>query len=250
MLGLTNKGHPQIADEPENGVQLQTPEIEEKGNAQPEIVFERVDLLLDFVTKRWREHWVTTDIWDGATLDLLIQRPFFLLVSVDAPVSLRWKRFTNRSDLTGYCLVSWLEWLTFYCRCRERRVNPPPLEEFVLWNDQHLYDRDIGRAYLTDRAQVRLFNSSSSLEELHVALEALNLADEQRLRPNWDQYFMQLAALAAQRSNCMKRRVGCVLVRERRVISTGYNGTPRHLRNCNEGGCKKISASFLPKALG
>jgi dCMP deaminase len=37
----------------------------------------------------------------------------------------------------------------------------------------------------------------------------------------------------------MKRRVGCVLVRERRVISTGYNGTPRHLTNCNEGGCMK-----------
>lgn len=37
----------------------------------------------------------------------------------------------------------------------------------------------------------------------------------------------------------MKRRVGCVLVRERRVISTGYNGTPRHLANCNEGGCMR-----------
>lgn len=48
---------------------------------------------------------------------------------------------------------------------------------------------------------------------------------------------MQLASLAAQRSNCMKRRVGCVLVRERRVISTGYNGTSRNLKNCNEGGC-------------
>lgn len=51
---------------------------------------------------------------------------------------------------------------------------------------------------------------------------------------------MELASLAAQRSNCMKRRVGCVLVRERRVISTGYNGTPRHLQNCNEGGCKEV----------
>ena len=49
---------------------------------------------------------------------------------------------------------------------------------------------------------------------------------------------MQLADLAAHRSNCMKRRVGCVLVREKRVVSTGYNGTPRGMRNCNEGGCK------------
>ena len=52
---------------------------------------------------------------------------------------------------------------------------------------------------------------------------------------------MELASLAAQRSNCMKRRVGCVLVRERRVISTGYNGTPRNIKNCNEGGCTRCN---------
>lgn len=122
-------------------------------------------------------------------------------------------------------------------RCWRRQLDPPELEKFVMWNDHNLYDKDIGRVYLTDKAQLRLFNSSSSLEELHSALQTLDLADEQRLRPNWDQYFMQLASLAAQRSNCMKRRVGCVLVRESRVISTGYNGTPRHLQNCNQGGC-------------
>lgn len=52
---------------------------------------------------------------------------------------------------------------------------------------------------------------------------------------------MQLASLAAQRSNCMKRRVGCVLVREKRVISTGYNGTPRGIKNCGEGGCPRCN---------
>ncbi len=116
-------------------------------------------------------------------------------------------------------------------------MDPPDLEKFVIWNDQHLYGKDYGTVYVTDRAQVRLFNSSSSLEELHAALDMLDLANEQRLRPGWDQYFMQLASLAAQRSNCMKRRVGCVLVREKRVMSTGYNGTPRNTKNCNQGGC-------------
>lgn len=54
---------------------------------------------------------------------------------------------------------------------------------------------------------------------------------------------MQLSSLAAMRSNCMKRSVGCVLVREKRVISTGYNGTPRGMRNCNKGGCKRCNSS-------
>ena len=53
---------------------------------------------------------------------------------------------------------------------------------------------------------------------------------------------MTLASLAAQRSNCMKRRVGCVLVSNNRVISTGYNGTPRNIRNCNEGGCARCNS--------
>ncbi|KAL4912126.1 cytidine deaminase-like protein [Aspergillus aurantiobrunneus] len=200
-------------------------DFELTGNARvdqaPLFQFETVGLLLDFATKRWQEHWVTTHIWDASTLDRFLQRPFFLLVSVDAPVSLRWKRFADR--------------------CRRKQLNPPNLEEFVLWNDKQLYEKDVGRAFVTDRAQVRLFNSSPSLDELHAALKTLNLADEQRLRPNWDQYFMELASLAAQRSNCMKRRVGCVLVREHRVISTGYNGTPRHLKNCNEGGCPRCN---------
>ena len=89
-----------------------------------------------------------------------------------------------------------------------------------------------------NEAEVKLVNSTSSLEGLHHSLDRLNLLDEERLRPGWDQYFMQLASLAAQRSNCMKRRVGCVVVREKRVLSTGYNGTPRNVRNCNEGGCE------------
>ena len=105
-------------------------------------------------------------------------------------------------------------------------------------NDEHLFDSKLGLAGLIDRAEVRLVNQTQSIEMLHETLRDLDLSNEQRLRPDWDQYFMQLASLAAQRSNCMKRRVGCVLVRERRVISTGYNGTPRNLKNCNEGGCQ------------
>ena len=114
----------------------------------------------------------------------------------------------------------------------------PTLDEFVLRNDDHLYNSKMGLACLIDRAEVRLVNNTQSIQALHETLRDLELANEQRLRPSWDQYFMQLASLAAQRSNCMKRRVGCVLVREQRVISTGYNGTPRNLKNCNEGGCK------------
>ena len=134
-------------------------------------------------------------------------------------------------------LVRW-KFLNKDARCSTRDEEPPSLEAFVIQNDSHLYDQQRGVAKLIDQAEIRLVNPGSSIPALHGALDELDLANDQRLRPNWDAYFMQLASLAARRSNCMKRRVGCVLVRERRVISTGYNGTPRNLKNCNEGGCR------------
>ncbi|HOF06110.1 MAG TPA: cytidine/deoxycytidylate deaminase family protein [Syntrophales bacterium] len=56
-------------------------------------------------------------------------------------------------------------------------------------------------------------------------------------RPSWDEYFMDIAALVARRSTCRRRQVGAVLVGDRRVLATGYNGAPKGLRHCLELGC-------------
>ena len=61
-------------------------------------------------------------------------------------------------------------------------------------------------------------------------------------RPGWDRYFMDIAQVAASRSNCSRRQVAAVIVRDHRVISTGYNGTPRGVRNCCDGGCPRCSS--------
>jgi len=60
-------------------------------------------------------------------------------------------------------------------------------------------------------------------------------------RPTWDAYFMNIAKQVATRSNCVKRKVAAVIVRDKQIISTGYNGTPRGTRNCNEGGCPRCN---------
>ncbi|OPY06863.1 MAG: tRNA-specific adenosine deaminase [Syntrophus sp. PtaB.Bin001] len=56
-------------------------------------------------------------------------------------------------------------------------------------------------------------------------------------RPEWDEYFTDIAALISRRSTCQRRKVGAVLVRERRILSTGYNGAPSGLRHCLDIGC-------------
>lgn len=58
-------------------------------------------------------------------------------------------------------------------------------------------------------------------------------------RPSWDEYFMTLANQVATRTTCIRRAVGCVLVRDKRIIATGYNGAPSGLRHCAEIGCMR-----------
>jgi len=56
-------------------------------------------------------------------------------------------------------------------------------------------------------------------------------------RPAWDDYFLDIVGIVANRATCVRRRVGAALVRDRRILSTGYNGAPSGLRHCLEIGC-------------
>ena len=56
-------------------------------------------------------------------------------------------------------------------------------------------------------------------------------------RPDWDEYFLDIAELVSRRSTCRRRSVGAVLVKERRILATGYNGAPTGLRHCLDLGC-------------
>lgn len=82
---------------PVQGVALQqeNPRLQQNKRCT-KTLFHDVESLLEFVTERWRERWVTTGICNEAMLKILLQRPSFILVSVDASVSLRWQRFKQK----------------------------------------------------------------------------------------------------------------------------------------------------------
>jgi dCMP deaminase len=61
-------------------------------------------------------------------------------------------------------------------------------------------------------------------------------------RPDWDTYFMNIANVVATRGNCSRRKVAALIVKDLRIISTGYNGTPRGVKNCFEGGCPRCAS--------
>ena len=57
------------------------------------------------------------------------------------------------------------------------------------------------------------------------------------MRPDWDHYFMEMAEVVAKRSTCLRRQVGAVLVKDRRILTSGYNGAPSGMAHCAETGC-------------
>jgi dCMP deaminase len=64
-----------------------------------------------------------------------------------------------------------------------------------------------------------------------------NKEDKIALRPSWNDYFMDIAHLVSERSTCMRRKVGAVMVKNRAILSTGYNGAPTGTPHCDETGC-------------
>lgn len=60
------------------------------------------------------------------------------------------------------------------------------------------------------------------------------------MRPSWDRYFLEIAGVVAERSTCLRRKVGAVLVKDKRILTTGYNGAPAGLMHCREKGCLRM----------
>jgi dCMP deaminase len=145
----------------------------------------------------------------------------FKLIRVDAPLQIRFERTVARRRENDP--------ITFdaFAALDKREASGDPLS-------QNLDE--------VERLADEVLVNDASLAELHPKIDSIVgrlLTNEQR--PGWDQYFMDIARVVASRSNCMKRKVAAVIVLDKRIISTGYNGTPRGTRNCNEGGCPRCN---------
>lgn len=145
----------------------------------------------------------------------------FLLVWVDAKLETRFDRMVKRGRSGDPDTIDALEAL----EARERGSDDP--------NAQQL---DAVEA----EADFRLRNDDS-LEAFQEQIQAFVRSNLAFARPDWDDYFMGIARVVASRSNCVKRKVAAVVTRDKRIISTGYNGTPRGTTNCNEGGCPRCN---------
>uniref|UniRef100_A0A7S3A007 dCMP deaminase n=1 Tax=Rhodosorus marinus TaxID=101924 RepID=A0A7S3A007_9RHOD len=142
---------------------------------------------------------------------LISKRPYCLVVAVDSPLLTRFRR-SERDDL----------------------------ELFQQESDAELYgERGIAEVMTSTRVQIL---NSGTREQLWAQTKSLQIGDEGHLRPNWDSYFLAIAELLSKRTNCMRKKSATVIVRDTRIVSTGYSGTPSRFLNCIEGGCTKCAA--------
>jgi len=56
-------------------------------------------------------------------------------------------------------------------------------------------------------------------------------------RPNWDEYFIGISKLVSERSTCLRRKVGAIIVKDKKILATGYNGAPAGIEHCETAGC-------------
>jgi len=145
----------------------------------------------------------------------------FHLVWIDAKLETRFERLQARGRPGDPESVGELELL----EARERGSDDP--------NAQQL-DR------VQEEASFTLVNDGT-LESFRAQIEAWVRTNLAFSRPGWDDYFMDIARTVASRSNCVKRKVAAVVTLDKRIISTGYNGTPRGTTNCNEDGCPRCN---------
>lgn len=129
-------------------------------------------------------------------------------------------------------------------RTRDRAGDASTLQDFIRQEEREFASSNAAAQQLleTERLADCVIDNNGTLDEFSAQLTvALRQLEVSHSRPSWDQYFMDIARQVAARSNCMKRQVAAVIVSDRRIISTGYNGTPRGVKNCNEGGCPRCN---------
>lgn len=196
--------------------------------------------ICDDVSQQWSDDHVVFPITCQNELDVLSRRPQFLLVSVEAPIAMRYERgLLVKGNKDGPLLV----------------LVPPPLlshKEIVKFqqeDDEIQFGDPCGREGLIElksryESTMLTMVNDSTFDDLswtvlkdfqhHVSCHVWTVLP-------WDDYFMQLARLTAKRSNCLKKGVGALLVKHNRIIATGYNGTASGLPNCYQGGCPRCA---------
>lgn len=161
---------------------------------------------------------VVDGIRNPAEVEILKKINKFFLVAVDASKEIRFKRIIARN----------------------RESDPKTWDNFLRVDDRDQGESDEKGQQVRKCMNLADFNliNDGNLEE--VELKVKEVYDKILLkigRPSWDEYFMKVASLVAERSTCLRHHVGAIIVKSKRIMTTGYNGAAKGVKDCTELGC-------------
>ncbi len=195
-------------------------ELREKFGAG--ILAERI---LEKVQKQSDKNFVVDSFRTPAEVEVFRKVKDFTLVYVTASPKVRFERMKKR----------------------QREGDPNTFEAFLKIEEQEAKNEDKAKqnTHATYKLADKKVENENDFKGFQLSLDELLAGISKDFvpdRPSWDQYFMSIAKMVASRSNCIKRKVAAVIVKDKRIVSTGYNGTPKGCVNCNEGGCPRCNS--------
>lgn len=188
--------------------------VKEKSKA---FIIEQTNLIVKNCTDEWKCNKIVFPIYFIEQLDVLPSRPYISLIELKEPLFNRFKNHNFISEIS--------------------------LEDFVKLNDLIYFKTDLYKIQNYSRHIIDVTSEKSIMTCMTDDIFLKRISDG-IYRPSIDEYFMSIAFISKLRSNCMKRPVGAVVVKNNRILSIGYNGTPSGIKNCYEGGCERCNKNI------
>lgn len=185
--------------------------------------------MLRIIEESWQAHYVVFPITLSCELEVFRQKTYFMLVGVDGPITKRFDFYKKKHNKSRALIQDFSK--------LDDKINYG-LDDYPSNVYECIYIADKVLLNLTDR------------EALYLQLRALDVLNAEHIRPSWDTYFIRLSELAATRSNCMRQPIGTIIVKDHRIVATGYNGTPYGTTNCFEGGCERCLQTLREGEMG
>ncbi|KAF8820099.1 cytidine and deoxycytidylate deaminase zinc-binding region domain-containing protein [Cardiosporidium cionae] len=212
----------------ENGQNVAYPDAQLENYELDAEVLDAIRALDRYVLSHWKERFVLTGVDHPVALCILKKRPSVIVFFINALFKIRLERFIKHVVPTN-------------------GEKGPAMHQFIQIDTEFsiMTDADFPHVHKSVRMSNIKMSNNGTLQQLEEQISNFNFLEPELFRPSWDFYFMKMAFLASWRSSCLKRRVGAVVVRDNRVVSTGYNGTPSTMQNCNDGGCIRCANSSV-----
>ncbi|MBI1972398.1 hypothetical protein HYS50_00140 [Candidatus Woesearchaeota archaeon] len=176
------------------------------------------------------QNYVIDHISTSQQMEFFKEKDDLILVKVDAPSDIRLERLIELRKQQEQREYAYDEVLTF--------------EHEILTEEEPRKEQLVS---LSKKANIILRNDQD-LETLYKKIDRMMTDISKKFtlkKPSDDSFYMEIAQVVAKKSRCLKRKVGAVLVKNKRILALGFDDTPRHIRHCNENGCPACNQGDL-----